>query len=69
MIKISYVCDTCGTVHSRTFDTWDAAYNYCSQQDRRQTSTGHTDTFRDPNYDGPYRTHTLGTDTTETARN
>lgn len=58
MIKITHICDTCGAQHSHTFDTWDEAYNYCSMQDRRQTSTtygtGHTDT----NYD-------LGT-TTET---
>ncbi len=66
MIEITYVCDTCGTVHSHTFDTWDDAYNYCSQQDRRQTTTGHTD----PNYDGPYRTHTMNINTTtQTTRN
>lgn len=39
MIKISYTCDTCGTTHTHTFDTWDGAYNYCSAQDRRMTST------------------------------
>lgn len=45
MIKISYICDTCGVVHSHTFDTWDEAQEYCSKQDRR----AHT---RNPNYDG-----------------
>jgi hypothetical protein len=45
MIKISYICDTCGTVHSHTFDDWDSAQEYCSKQDRRDHTCN-------PNYDG-----------------
>ena len=48
MIKISNICDTCGVVHSHTFDSWDEAQEYCSKQDRRNSTThGHN-----PNYDG-----------------
>lgn len=60
MIKISYICDTCGTVHSHTFDTWDDAQEYCSKQDRREYK-------RKPNYDGTtYGQHAMTYTRTET---
>lgn len=62
MIKISYICDTCGTVHSHTFDSWESAQEYCSKQDRRETTTTHN-----PNYDGTtYGQHAMDYTRTET---
>ena len=72
MIKISYICDTCGTVHSHTFDSWDSAQEYCSKQDRRDHTTTHNPNYdetttHNPNYDGTtYGQHAMNYTITET---
>lgn len=58
MIKISYICDTCGTVHSHTFYNWCEAEEYCSKQDRRQGST--SETTRMPTLEWNHDTTTRG---------
>lgn len=62
MIKISYICDTCGAVHSHTFDSWYSAQEYCSEQERRDCTTTYNQ-----NYDGTtYGQHAMTCTSTET---